>query len=255
MSLGEFRIDDAVHSPEIYDVINSFDSDVPFWLEHAQRAAGNVLELCCGTGRITLPLVQYGIPIVGLDYSERMLSGLRGKAASQGLNVDARPGDMRSFDFPERFSLIFVPFNSFQCLYSTSDVEAALTSIRRHLEPDGRFILDVFLPSIELMVDRSREEKIWNDIIVPGRGRLQIRERCHYDAASQVNRVTWTLVFEDGSHEIQRLDMRCFYPKEIDILLKESGFIIEQRFGNYDRSPFVSSSPKQIVICRLAKKA
>lgn len=247
-----FGIDEAVHSPEIYDIINTFDDDLGFWREYSQAAKRRVLELCCGTGRVTIPLAQSGIPIVGLDCSERMLDGLRRNAAQKRVSIDARHGDMRFFDFSEKFSLIFVPFNSFQCLYKIPDVESILSAVSRHLEPEGRFILDVFSPSIEIMVDRSRKEKRWEDFFIPERGRVRMRERCDYDAASQVNRVTWTLCFDDGSEQVQKLDMRCFFPQELEVILKSSGFLIEERFGNFDKSPFTSDSPKQIVVCRRA---
>jgi SAM-dependent methyltransferase len=157
---------------------------------------------------------------------------------------------MRDFSLNETFALIFVPYNSFQCLYSVAEAEAALACIRSHLAPSGRFILDVFNPSIELIVDRSRTGKRHGLVEFPERGKAEWFERVHYDAAAQVNRVTWTFVFPDGTEEVQRLDMRCFYPLELEVLLKANGFIIEERFGDFDREAFKSDSPKQILICR-----
>ncbi len=51
-----------------YDALNSFlVADIPFYVEEAQRAGGLVLELACGTGRLTIPIAQSGVEIVGLD--------------------------------------------------------------------------------------------------------------------------------------------------------------------------------------------
>lgn len=51
-------ISEDVHNPEYYDWINSFDFDIPFWLKQCQNISGEVLEICCGSGRITIPLAQ-----------------------------------------------------------------------------------------------------------------------------------------------------------------------------------------------------
>ncbi|EKD32834.1 MAG: hypothetical protein ACD_76C00138G0002 [uncultured bacterium] len=251
MNQRDYGVDEAVHSHEIYDIINSFDYDIPFWREQAGKAKGPVLELCCGTGRITVPLAKHGIPIVGADLSRNMLAGFQKRCVRENIFPRSISADMRSFDLPERFSLIFVPFNSFQCLYSLADIEAALACIRRHLSPTGRFILDVFNPSIEIMVDRFRAEQENQTLNIPAKGVVRWKERCCYDAAAQVNRVTWTFIFPDGTEEIQRLDMRCFYPQELSVLLKANGFIVEHFYGGYDCSEFCSESPKQILVCRL----
>src|SRR6476646_3848337 len=56
--------------------------DVPFWRRVALQAKGRVLELGCGTGRVTLPLAKAGVPIVGVDRSEPMLVRLRSRLRS-----------------------------------------------------------------------------------------------------------------------------------------------------------------------------
>jgi SAM-dependent methyltransferase len=245
-----FGIDRTIFNPDFYDAINDFDSDLPFWLDECRRAGGPVLELGCGTGRLTVPLAKEGIPILGADLSETMLEGLKRRAEREGVPARSARVDMRDFSLNETFELIFVPFNSFQCLYSIAEAEAAMACIRSHLAPSGRFILDVFNPSIELIVDRSRAGERHDPVEIPGRGKAEWLERVHYDAAAQVNRVTWTFTFPDGTEEVQRLDMRCFYPLELEVLLKASGFTIEERFGNFGREEFKSDSPKQILICR-----
>ena len=244
-----FGVDRGVYSVDLYDAINSFTHDIPFWLEQARMAKGPVLELCCGTGRITVPLANAGIPVVGADLSHDMLKGLQQRASKAGVLLDARIADMRSFSFEEKFNLIFIPFNSFQCLYTLSDVQNTLACVRKHLAPGGRFVLDVFNPSLELMVDRSRNLVEQGTFELPVRGLVNWKEKCHYEAAAQVNRVTWLFSFEDGTEEIIKLDLRCFYPLELELLMTSNGFTIENRIGNYDLSPFVSNSPKQILFC------
>lgn len=71
-----------------------------------------------------------------------------------------------------------------------------------------------------------------------------------YDKKNQINRVKWHY-YVNGKEEIQRLDMRCFFPLELDMLLKYNGFEVISKFGNFDKSSFESDGPKQIYICKI----
>lgn len=79
---------------------------------------------------------------------------------------------------------------------------------------------------------------------------VAIDEQCRYDDARQVNRVSWTYRIGRRAPVRQQLDMRCFYPEELDALLKYNGFRIVRKFGNHARAPFACGSPKQICVCR-----
>ena len=72
-----------------------------------------------------------------------------------------------------------------------------------------------------------------------------------YDAATQVNRVTYHYQHGTSSSETMlQFDMRQFFPQELDLLLAHAGFVIEEKFGDRDETAFTSSSPRQIVVCR-----
>ena len=71
-----------------------------------------------------------------------------------------------------------------------------------------------------------------------------------YDAATQVNRVTWRFFLGDEEYS-QKLDMRCFFPEEMDALLAYNGFSVLHKFGTHAETPFVSASPKQIYVCQV----
>ena len=92
--------------PEIYDFENSdFEPDGPFILSIAQKLGGAVLELGCGTGRITIPLAQNGIEVVGLDLVPGMLEFAKHKAG--GLPIQWVLADARTFQLNRKFRLIF----------------------------------------------------------------------------------------------------------------------------------------------------
>lgn len=252
--MSDFGVGELIYDGEIYDKMNNFAFDLDFYKKWCGRRPGRVLELCCGTGRLTLPLKASGIDIMGLDGSDSMLEMARRKAGQQKLEVDFRKGDMRGFDLGCTFSTIFIPFNSLQNTYSIEDLERIFRCVRKHLEPDGLFIFDIFNPSIHMMVEREKELKeAFRFTLDDGRPAV-VLERCNYDAASQVNRVEW--VFRIGTEErSQRLDMRCFFPLEMDVILAYNGWNVEVKFGSFDENLFQSPSSKQIFVCRMAGAA
>jgi len=248
MSKSYLGVGELIYNNRLYDKINSFDSDFSFYTELSKEAGGAVLELCCGTGRLTIPIHNAGVDITGLDYTESMLEGAREK--SKGLNIPFVQGDIRSFNLNKKFNLIFIPFNSFQHMYTLSDVEQAFECIQKHLAQGGLFAFDIFNPSIDLMVHWKGKRKDVNHCILEDGRSVLIQEIMNYDEQTQCNRTKW-LFNIDGVEEIAQLDMRCFYPIEIEAYLKYNGFEIVEKYGDFDKSPFVSKSMKQIFVCRV----
>lgn len=123
--------------------------DTPFYLALAREAAAHgraVLELACGTGRVTLPIAREGIEIVGLDNAAAMLAVARRKAAAEDLDVTWVEADMRDFDLGRSFGLIIIPYRSFLHLLTDAGQAACLAAGYRHLMPGGRFALNFFAP-------------------------------------------------------------------------------------------------------------
>lgn len=247
--MGPLCVGDLIYQGEIYDRMNSFCDDLPFYTKWCEMAAGPVLELCCGTGRLTIPLARSGIDITGLDITQTMLDMARKKAAEERIAVDFRSGDMRSFDLDRKFNLVFIPFNSLQHTYTIEDLERVFSRVRAHLVQGGTFIFDVFNPSIHLMVDREREALDVTGFTLDDGREVTVREKCRYDAATQINRVKWFFSV-GGTESVEDLNMRCFYPLEMDAMLRYNGLEIHHKFGSFDEAPFEAASTKQIYVCR-----
>ena len=156
-----------------YDALNSdLLADIPFYVEEARRTAAlnppyrkgrgkvehQVLELACGTGRLTIPIAQSGVDITGLDLSPSMLAHARTKAEQAGVEISFVEGDCRAFELRRRFALIFMAFNSMQHLHDHASLTNLFSSVRKHLSPGGQFIFDVFNPKISILA-RSPEER------------------------------------------------------------------------------------------------
>lgn len=245
----DLGVDEGIYDADLYDGLNSFAHDIPFYKALASKAHGPVLELCCGSGRITLPLLKGGIDITGVDFTRSMLERGREKAAKHGLPDVFVQGDMRKLRLGKKFGLVFIPFNSLQNTYKLDDVEKVFSVVRNHLKKDGVFAFDIFNPSIKYMVARENGKKGAYRFRTPAGRRVRIDEVSHYDSANQTNRATWAISVNGEKPVMQRLDMRCFYPLEMDALLKYNGFRVVHKYGTFDKKPFTSDTLKQIYIC------
>jgi len=239
-----------IYNGELYDGQFKNKDDLPFYHKWCQKAKGPVLELCCGTGRLTIPLAKTGIDITGLDKESSMLTRAKAKLKEQGLDAVFIKGDMRRFGLGRKFKLIFIPFNSIQNTYTLNDIEGIFARVKEHLTWDGIFILDIFNPSIRILASRGASAKIIERFMLPDGRKVIIKQKHVYDVATQVNRVTWQYIINGRSRPFQQLDMRCFFPQEMDALLKYNGFKVIRKFGWFDERPFSSSAPKQIYVLK-----
>jgi len=238
-----------------YDLLSekAAPDDLPFYLRQVERYGGPVLELGCGTGRVTIPVAQKGIRISGLDISEPMLSHGREKARKLGLDIEWVNADCRKFELNKKFSLIIFPYNAFHHLLDIESVEACFSSVKRHLADKGRFMIDIFNPSLKLLTrDPEKRYPLAEYPDPDGAGQVVMTETPSYDAATQIQRLRWHYRIGDKEDaKVEEWDMRIYYPQELDALIKYNGFEIEHKWGCYDESPFVSESQKQIVVCKL----
>ncbi|MDD5210521.1 MAG: class I SAM-dependent methyltransferase [Elusimicrobiales bacterium] len=234
-----------------YDAFNApVHNDLKFYLAEAKKSRGPVLELACGTGRLTIPLKKEGVDITGLDLAAPMLERAKAKAAAAGLKIPFLRGDARKFSLGKKFKLIFMAFHSLQHLGGRGDLEGLFASVSRHLAPGGRFIFDVFNPDPRCLV-RDPEEMLpvayYED--PAGGGKVLVNETYSYDREAQVSRITWHYRSEKTGKTVKKsLNLRCFYPEELLALAHYNGFKLAARFGDFRGRPFRAASREQILI-------
>jgi len=235
----------------LYDLVHeksTNSNEVAFYERQIARFGSPVLELACGTGNYLVTLSQEDVDISGLDISDEMLEGAQARGDNQNVETNLINSDMRSFDLNQKFALIFVAGNSFQHLNSLADVEACFDSVRRHLKPGGKFIVEVFNPSLELL-NRNPNERYFVGEYKTDEGWIVLTENVFYDAATQINHLEWHYKNQfAGDEQTLSFTMRQFFPQELDALFAYNNFKIEEKFGDFDESAFTSNSPKQILI-------
>ena len=237
----------------LYDYYSTgVEGDVPFYVEEAQKASGPVLELGCGTGRILIPTAQAGVEITGLDRAPSMLTIARDKVARLDPAVRRRiqlvEGDMRDFSLGRRFKLLTIPYRAFLHLMTGEDQRQALRCVRNHLEPDGRLILNIFDPRLEIIVAHfgslGSALKMIDEFVHPDTGRkVVVWDTRQYQPETQT--LEQYFIFEelDGEGQVvnkvySRLALRYLHRYEMQYLLELCGYQVEALYGNFSRGPF-----------------
>ena len=152
MNLAEIYLD-----PERYDrILGDFKGDIEFYLEQARDVDGAVLDLGCGTGRITLPLARAGVDVSGMDSSQAMLDVAAQRSMRNGLNIEWVHGDCRDFNLNKKYKAVFMPYNFFQHLLDRESQLNCLHSIYRHLVSGGRVVMDIHFPQMSLLARKFR---------------------------------------------------------------------------------------------------
>jgi SAM-dependent methyltransferase len=236
-----------------YDAQNKdYTADIPFYLEQCVKYGDPVLELACGTGRVTIPIAKSGFDVTGIDISSGMLNSAAVDAAQAGVKMNFIKGDIRSFQLDKKFALIIFPFNSIAHLLDLKSLIACFNCVRKHLHSDGKFIFDFFNPDINYFTRTQNVSYPVFEYPDPDSGEnVIVTENNYYDRATQINHVKWHYKIRERefTHD---LDMRIFYPQELDALLIHNGFRIK-KFGDFNGSPFTSESPKQVYVCSIRR--
>lgn len=243
-------IHDYTVAAEFYDSVQVYEKrpDVQFFVDAAAAAGGPVLEVGCGTGRVLLPCARAGARMTGLDLSDGMLKVLHAKLEKEPAEVRARvnivKGDMRAFGLNERFALATIPFRPFQHLMTVPEQRACLQSIRKHLLPGGRLILDVYDPNLKFLLDEGRREEsdVESCFDLPGGRKVERRFRVaavHFCRQVQDVELIYYVTHPDGRKEriVDAFPMRYFFRWEMQNLLEGEGFAVEALYGDYRKTP------------------
>jgi SAM-dependent methyltransferase len=251
---------------DLYELENADDPafDLGFWESVVRELAPRrMLELACGTGRVTLPLARLGVAseLVALDSSEPFLAKLRSRLADESLatGVSVVHGDMRSPQIDGPFDLVAVPFNSLAYLLSRSDRLACLRSARELLAPGGRLVFDLIQPRYDFLTESGLPcppLRVDADHPAPEQGvaRFLRSYTDTYDAATQTLHSTnrYEIFYADGrvEHRIADLDWHIYFPEELELLLDACGLEVVERYGDYERGPWTATSKSYLWIAR-----
>ena len=228
--------------------------DVPFWLRMTGVVKGPVLELGCGTGRVTMPLAHEGVHVVGIDRSGEMLARARTRVRRQrrGTRPDLVRGDIRHLPFPDgSFQLVMAPYGILQSLLSERDLKTTLAEVARVVEPDGMFGLELVadLPSWgehgKRVSMRGRRS--------PGGTQVTLLESVRQDKTKGLTIFDQEFVERRG-RAVRRhtfaLTFRTLSVPQMTKRLAAAGFQVEMLLGDYQGGPWEPAADVWIIMAR-----
>jgi ubiquinone/menaquinone biosynthesis C-methylase UbiE len=225
--------------------------DVPFWTRVARRASGRVLELGCGTGRVSLPLARASVDLVGIDRSAEMLARVPRRAADEAVALPRFVrGDIRRLPFPGgAFSMVIAPYGILQSLIRASDLDATLASVARVLAPNGTFGLD-------LVPDVPKWREYTNRVQLQGRlggAHLTLVESVRQDRRRHLTTFEQCYIERRGGRKAEHrfeLTFRTLTVRAMTQKLERAGFTVTAALGDYEGRPWDARADVWIILAK-----
>jgi len=198
---------------------------------------GAALELGIGTGRVALPLSERGIRVSGIDLSEAMVARLREKPGAE--RIDVAIGDFATTRVDGTFSLAYIVFNTIGNLTTQDAQVACFQNAAEHLEPGGRFVIELGVPGLRTLPPGERFQ-----VFDFGEEHIGIDE---YEVESQ-GLVSHHLS-RDGEHwRLVSMPFRYTWPAELDLMARLAGMTLRERWSSWRREPFTNESTKHVSV-------
>ncbi len=233
--------------------------DVPFWQSVALQSKGPVLELGCGTGRISLPLAKAGVKVVGIDRSAPMLERAAKRLATMHKRQGGRGkkklrlvrGDIRYLPFERAsFRTVLAPYGILQSLVRDKDLNATLAAVAEVLEPGGLF-------GVDLVPDVPNWREYSNQIQMKGKAQggahLTLVESVRQDRKKHLTIFEQTYIERRGEQVRKHtfdLTFRTLPIPTFTKRLEKAGFAIEAILGDYRGGPWDERADVWIMLAR-----
>lgn len=238
------------HSDEAYgeqmaaiydDWYSDLDDDMLEVLESLAKG-GRALELGIGTGRVALPLQQRGIEVHGIDASEAMIAQLRVKPGGDQIPVTL--GNFSDVAVDGQFSLIYVVFSTFFVLLTQEEQVRCFENVARHLEPQGYFVIEAYVPDLRRFDQRQTVRAIH-----VGMDEVRLEASLLDPMNQQVT--SQKVVLTGQSIQLYPHKVRFAWPSELDLMARVAGLQLFQRWENWKQIPFSGRSMRHISVYRL----
>jgi ubiquinone/menaquinone biosynthesis C-methylase UbiE len=229
--------------------------DVPFWRRIASAARGRVLELGCGTGRVSLPLARAGVELVGIDRSAPMLERARRRITKSRTHQLTKSlylvrGDIRALPFEAgAFPMVIAPYGILQSLIRPRDLTATLASVARIIAPGGTF-------GIDLVPDVPKWREYENRIGLRGKSgdsQLTLIESVRQDLKRRLTTFEQKYVERRGDRSREHrfdLTFRTLSVPQMTRQLEKAGFVVDAVLGDYQGRPWDDRADVWIIMAR-----
>lgn len=242
----------AYDHPDKYDELYSgYTEDLRYIMEAAKGVTAPIVELACGTGRLTVPMAMRGWQMIGVDIHAGMLELAKRKAEKEVLTIRFEQQDCTELNLGLVTPLIFMTGNSFQHFLTNDSQDRLFQSVKAHLEPGGEFVFDTRNPLLAELASGEKTEERKTD----AQGNTIVERNTEvYDHLAQIlhcqmEQETWKSG-ECMSEETEAISLRYTFPMELERLLHTHGFEMLHLYGSWRKDLFTKDSVSIVVHCR-----
>ena len=253
--------------PHFYDL--EYDvrkDDISFYIERCKTLKSaskplSVLELGCGTGRISVPLAKEGFKVTGVDIDEKMLNLAKQKA--NGLEIELVASDFIELKLDKKFDVVLMPYNAFQHIHSDQDINRFFDNLKNYMDKDSLFIMEVmnpldddlsrgaddFAPFDAFYVAKGQNGRLHRtEVDDPKKELLVIEDTVNYDAVTKV--AHYKLYYSLGGRDLvtKEIDLRMFTTKELTDILNSHKLRVLEIYGDVQKRPLKDDSQSIVIV-------
>ncbi|WP_214484819.1 class I SAM-dependent methyltransferase [Bacillus sp. SM2101] len=250
-SLSEYE------DPKMYDLENNKYYELPLlfsWAKKLNIKEQTIIDLACGTGRITIPFAEEGYQLLGIDIHEGMLHEAREKT-TKNLSVKWIKQDCLNFKIKTKSPFIYMVGYAFQHFLTNDHQDQLFKSVHQSLSDDGIFIFNTRFPSVQMLTQPTTKQ-CWRTFIDRKKRRCNIYTEIRFNPVSQIQYLRITREFLTNNiieeERISTIDLRYTYPQELERALQMNGFKLLHMYNGWDRKILASECSTIVVICQKA---
>jgi len=225
--------------------------DNEYFQNEIRQTKGKILELGVGTGRLFINALNQGADIYGIDISQSMIDVLSKKLkGEQRKRINLQNIIDFSFDF--KFDLIIAPFRVIMHLLEKEKQIKAINNVFEHLNKNGRFIFDVFVPDLSQLINGIDNYTDFEGEYDKGR-RIKRTVSTKPDLINQIIIIKFNLEWDEDNeqkHDEWMIQLRFFFRYELEHLIERSNFNRYKILGDYLGNELNQKSKDFIIVCQ-----
>ncbi|AKT42098.1 class I SAM-dependent methyltransferase [Chondromyces crocatus] len=228
----------------------SFQFDETRWKDLEQHVRGlirlvplrknqEILDLCCGPGRVILPLASRGFRVTGVDITRPYLDHARKRAKERGLSCAFIHDDMRTYRAPRTYDVILNLFSSFGYFKDQRQNQKVLKNVHASLKPGGTFVLELRPREVYQRIFQPRDWDMKDGVVV-------LKNRRPNAAWTWLDS-TWTLV-EKGRPVTFDVSHQLYGKDDLFAMMSKAGFQDLKAYGHLDGRPFDEQAMNLVIV-------
>ena len=225
--------------------------DNEYFQNEIRQTKEKILELGVGTGRLFINALNQGADIYGIDISQSMIDVLSKKLEGEQ-HIQISLQNIIDFSFDFKFDLIIAPFRVIMHLLEKEKQIKAINNVFEHLNKNGRFIFDVFVPDLSQLINGIDNYTDFEGEYDKGR-RIKRTVSTKPDLINQIINIKFNLEWDEDNeqkHDEWMIQLRFFFRYELEHLIERSNFNRYKILGDYLGNELNQKSKDFIIVCQ-----